>query len=403
MLAFPIRTRASSALAAVMVSVAAIACSSGSSAPPKPRPPPLVSVAAVEAKDVAVEARAPVDLRPIAQADVGSKILGYIDAVLVDRGDRVKKGQLIALVRPSDLPDQLSSAKSSVAQATANRHLSQINADRAAQLAPEGLVPQSDLERARATLDASRAAEETARAQLAALATRLGETRIESPLDGFVLTRRLDPGALVGPPGGGAIVTVARTELLRVFIDVNERESQGVHVGLDAHVEVDALPGKSFAGKVVRISPAFDPVTRTLQAEVVLDNQNDELRPGMYGHGAIRIDVHPHAPVIPAAAMQVSSKTRYVFVAKGDKVERRTIETGVDGGDWLEVTRGLAPGEEVVIAGADGLSDGASIRRAQPGAQSVTGGSSATPQGMLPAMPSGAPHTGAPRPAGSEG
>src|SRR4051812_7576262 len=69
------------------------------------RPPPLVAVAKVEVRDVPVEVRAPVDLRPLQQADVGSKVLGYLDAVLVDRGDHVKKGQPVALVRPSDLPD----------------------------------------------------------------------------------------------------------------------------------------------------------------------------------------------------------------------------------------------------------------------------------------------------------
>src|SRR5215510_10454046 len=81
------------------------------------RPPPMVSVAKVEARDVAVEVRAPVDLRPLAQADVGSKTLGYLDAVLVDRGDRVKRGQVLALVRPSDLPDQLAAARGQLAQA----------------------------------------------------------------------------------------------------------------------------------------------------------------------------------------------------------------------------------------------------------------------------------------------
>ncbi len=372
MLAPPLPRKALSTLA-VLASMVLIACNQGPSAPAKARPAPLVAVARVEARDVAVEVHAPVDLRPIAQADVGSKILGYIDAVLVDRGDRVKKGQLVALVRPSDLPDQLSSARSALAQASANQRLAQLNADRAAQLRPEGLIAQSELDRARAAVDATRAAEATTRAQIAGLAVRLGEARIESPLDGVVLTRRLDPGALVGPPGGGAIVTIARTDLLRVFIDVNERDARGVAIGQEAHVEVDAVPGKSFRGKVVRLSPAFDAVTRTLQAEVDLDNAAGELRPGMYGRGSIRIDVHPNVPVIPAVAMQVSETQRYVFVVKGDKVERRAIETGVDEGEWLEVLKGLAPGEEVVIAGADGLSDGSTIRQGRPGAPAGAG------------------------------
>src|SRR5947208_12820448 len=89
----------------------------------KVRPAPLVVVQKVELRDVPVEVHAPVDLRPLEQADVGSKTLGYVDAVLVDRGDRVKKKQLVAVVRPSDLPDQLTAARGSFAQAEASAAL----------------------------------------------------------------------------------------------------------------------------------------------------------------------------------------------------------------------------------------------------------------------------------------
>src|ERR1041385_4244539 len=90
-------------------------CSKAETAAARSRPAPLVVVQKVELRDVPVEVHAPVDLRPLEQADVGSKMLGYVDAVLVDRGDRVKKKQLVAVVRPSDLPDQLAAARSSFA------------------------------------------------------------------------------------------------------------------------------------------------------------------------------------------------------------------------------------------------------------------------------------------------
>lgn len=363
------------------------ACSSGGSAAPRTRPPPLVAAAKVELRDVAVEVKAPVDLRPIEQADVGSKILGYLDAVLVDRGDRVKKGQLVALVRPSDLPDQLTAARSTLAQVEASRRLAALNVDRVKKLQPEGLASQSELDRQMSALVAAEASEAASKAQIAALATKLGETRIEAPLSGVVLNRKLDAGALVGTVAGAVILTVARTDVLRVFVTVNEREASGVAVGMDAHVEVDALPGRRFAGKVVRLAPGFDAVTRTLEAEVDLDNASGELRPGMYGRGAIQLAVHPRAPVIPATALQISDKSRYVFVIDGDKVRRRAVETGVDGGDWLEVSKGLAGGEEVVIAGADGLSDAAPVRVARDKGDKPA--ASAAPPGSASAAPRG--------------
>jgi RND family efflux transporter MFP subunit len=352
-------------LLALALVIALTSCNkSDAGAPGKTRPPPMVVVQTVERRDVPVEVRAPVDLRPLAQADVGSKILGYIDAILVDRGDRVKKGQLVAVVRPSDLPDQLAAARSSLAQVEAAAVLARTNFERAQKLAPTGVVSQQELQQASAALASAEAAQATSKAQIGALAVRLGETRIESPIDGVISQRRLDPGALVGPPGGGAIVTVVRIDRLRVFITANEREATGINVGQPAHVELDALPGKSYTGSVVRVAPSFDPITRTLDAEVQLENPTGELRPGMYGRAAVRLALHPRVPVVSVNAVQITDNQKYVFVLTGNKVTRRPIEVGADTGDgqFFEVTHGLAGGEEVVIAGADGLSEGSTVR-----------------------------------------
>jgi membrane fusion protein, multidrug efflux system len=337
-------------------------CKRGEDKGGKQRPPPLVAVVKVTTRDVPVEIEAPVDLRPLSQAEVGSKVLGYLDAVLVDRGDIVKKGQTVALVRPSDLPDQLSAARSVHEQTQASLDLARTNYDRAKQLAPSGVVSQQALQQAAATMAAAEAAEAGARAQMGALGVRLGETRIEAPLDGVVSARRLDPGALVGPGGSGSIMTVVKADVLRVFIAINEHDAAGVNVGQDAHVEVDALPGKHFRGKVARMAPSFEPTTRTLEAEVHLPNDSGELRPGMYGRGTILLATHAHALVVPVNAVQISNGQPYVFVPRGEKAERRKIQTGVDGGDWLEILSGVKADEEVISAGADGLSDGAAIR-----------------------------------------
>jgi RND family efflux transporter MFP subunit len=339
------------------------ACGSGGKAKgARVRPPPLVSVVKVTSRDVDVEARAPVDLRPLAQADISSKTLGYLDAVLVDRGDHVKRGQLLALVRPSDLPDQLAALRGNLAQTQANLSLARANATRAKQLAPAGVVSQQELENSSSAVASGEANELAIKSQISAIATRLGETRITSPIDGYVWARRLDPGALVGQASGGVILTVVQIDSLRVFVSVNERQAGGVRVGKAAYVELDALPGKRFEGKVVRLAPGFDPTTRTLDAEVRIPNPNGELRPGMYGRGAIVLETHPHAAVVAASAVQISNDRKYVFVLKGDKVERRDIVLGFDAGTWLEVANGLAAGEEVVTAGADGLATDTKVR-----------------------------------------
>ena len=349
-------------LAAAVLALAVVACKGGGGPKARTRPPPAVTVAPVQIRDVPVELRAPVELRPIAQAEVAAKTVGYLDAVLVDRGDRVRKGQLLALVRPSDLPDQLAAARGTLAQAQASVVLARANKERADRLAPSGVVSQQELQGAAAALATAEATLAAAQANLGGIATRLGEMRIESPLDGVVSQRRLDPGPLVGPTSSsGPILTVQRIDELRVFVPVNEREVAALRLGQDAHVELDAMPGRSYSGKVVRISPAFDPVARTLDAEVRVKNPG-ELLAGMYGRAAIVTAVHRDALVVSAGAVQVSAGVFVSYVLRGDRVKRTEVKVGVDGGNWLEIVAGLGPKDEVITAGIDTLSDDAVVR-----------------------------------------
>ncbi len=364
------RRRPSPVTLLVALALPAVVACKGRETAPRTRPPPTVTVAPVRARDVPVEIRAPVDLRPVEQAEVGAKTIGYLDAVLVDRGDRVRKGQLLATVRPSDLPDQLQAERGSLAQIQANLALARSNLERAKQLSPDGLVSQQELQQAQSAVAAAEAAEAASRSRIGALAVRLGETSIFSPLDGVVLTRRLDPGALVGPGGsGGTILTVAQTDPLRLFVSVNEREAPAVRLGQSAVVELDGFPGRSFDGKVVRLSPAFDAATRTLDAEVQLPNPNGELRIGMYGRASIVLETHPGALVAPVTAVVINTLGKYAFVIEGDTARRRAVDTGVDGGDWFEITSGLKAGDEIVTAGADALSDGSPVRVSRPAAK----------------------------------
>ena len=342
------------------------ACSRGGTDASRSRPPPLVAVAKVTVRDVEETVRAPVDLRPIQQAEVASKTLGYLDAVLVDRGDRVKKGQLVAVVRPSDLPDQLAAARGTASQAQAALALARANLDRARALSPSGRISRAELQQAEAALASAEAQLAAARGAVGGLAVRLGETRIASPMDGVVSQRRLDPGVLVGPgTSAGSILTVDQMEVLRCFVTVNESEVSRLRLGLTAHIDLDALAGRRIDGKVVRLAPALDPATRTLDAEVQIPNRDGELRPGMYGRAAVVTDVHPKSLTVPVGAVQISNGKSFVYAVQGDKVQRRPVKIGVDGEEWLEVLDGLKPDEEVVTAGLEGLSEGAQIRPAR--------------------------------------
>src|SRR6266849_5995279 len=376
------------------LAAAAAACASKDDPAARQRPAPLVAVAHPRVRDVEVAVRAPVDLRPLLTADIGSRTLGYLDAVLVDRGDRVKRGQVVALVRPSDLPDQLAAARAAATQSRASARLARANQERAALLAPSGRISRQELQQSEAALAAAEAQQASARAQVAALATRLGETRITAPLDGVISGRRLDPGALVGPSSGntGPILTVDQIDALRCFVTVNERDAISVRIGQQSRIDLDAAPGRPYLGKVVRIAPSLDPLTRTLEAEVQSPNGSGELRPGMYGRAAIVTAVHERAVTLPVQAVQISGGRRIAFVLQGDRVRRREVQIGVDGEDWLEITHGLSPEDEVVIAGIEGLAEGSQVRPARNadltgGAAAGEGADAGAPEGRRPAIP----------------
>ncbi len=343
----------------------AVACQGGAKPPAsKGRPPPLVTVQKVRQLDIAIERRGLADLRPVEQVDVAAKSLGYVETILVDRGDHVTKGQLLALVRPSDLPDQLAAARAAVEQSRSAAALARSNQDRAEQQAGLGLIARQQLEQSQLNRQTAEGSLAVTGAQLAALGVKLGETRLLAPIDGIVSLRHVDPGALVGPPGGGAVLTLVRVDRLRALVSLSEPAALGVVTGLTARLELDALPQLKLEGKVVRVSPVVDPTTRSVTAEVLVDNPEGRLKAGLYAHAYIAVGHHPGALVVPHSAVLMSSKGSSVFaVGPGGRVARRVVKLGesLERGESVEILRGLAAGDEVVVAGAEGLSEGMQV------------------------------------------
>jgi membrane fusion protein (multidrug efflux system) len=316
-------------------------------------------------------------VRPIEQADLQSKVTGYVQRIYVDRGDHVERGDLLATIRPSELPEQVTQAREQVGQAEAQFRLQKQNADRARDLYGRGLMSKAELDNAEAQLAVATAQHAASLAGLGVVSTRLGETSIVAPFSGWVTRRYVDPGALVAPgPTSQNILQLMRIERVRVFVSVLEKDVPSIRKGLHAHVTVDALPGRHFEGEVTRFSPALDPATRTLEVEVQVPNPEEPLadgngkdrplKPGMYGHAALRTAVHPHALVLPIDAVVTEEEARSVFVVEGGRAKRVPVVAGFDGGDWLEIVSGLHGDEQVILTGIDLVSDGAPVAVARP-------------------------------------
>lgn len=377
----------------LVAGVAAALTGCKSAAPPsKKRPPPLVEVARPEVRDVDVTLDYTVEIKPIEQADLHSKVDGYVERMRVDVGDRVRRGQLLATIRPAALPQQLNQAREQVGQAQAQLALQEQNAARTRELFAKGLVSKADRDNAEAQLAVARSVRGAAKAGVGVAGVLLRETRIVAPFDGWVTQRYLDAGALV-TPSSQALAQVMRIDPVRVYVNVVEHDVPSVRQGQEARVTVDALPGRSFVGKVTRFAPALDPVTRTLRVEIQIPNPPDgppdglgddnhdgkvaavkpgPLKPGMYGRVSLHITTHPKSVVLPVGAVVAEEEERAVFVVEAGHARRVPVTLGFDGGSWLEITSGLRGDEQVIVQGVDLVSDGAAVALPHPEAAPTT-------------------------------
>jgi RND family efflux transporter MFP subunit len=335
-----------------------------------------------------------------ATVDVVPKVSGRLDSVAVKLGDRVQKGQLLGKLEDNEIQEQARQtdasfevARATVRQREADLKFAEITLDRTKNLFARNLVSRQALEDSQARTEASQAQVDLAKAQFAQAQARreevrinLANTRIVSPVNGFVASRRLDAGAYVSP--NAPLVSVVDIQTVRIVANLVERDLTHVSTGMDAAVNVDAFPGEVFKGRVARIAPILDPATRTAQMEVEIPNADFRLKPGMYARVEFTVRQHDDALIVPRNAIVDLEGTRGVFVAENKVARFRPVQMGIVQGDKTEILTGVAEHDAVVTTGAGALRDGDPIqlvsqggRQGAPGAPANRGAQSGQPGG----------------------
>lgn len=313
-------------------------------------------------------------LRAQEQVEVNPRVSGRVKRILVDIGDRVQVGELLAEIEDDELLQQLkqSDAALDVSRAMVQQRVlelrnQEVNLQRARGLQDSGLMSAEQLEQAQTRFDIAQAQVNLARAQQGQseaghreLEIRHDQMRIVAPMDGFVGRRWIDRGALVN--SNTPIVTIVNLTTLKLVAAVPEREITKVETGATGIVYVDALPGETFIGEVARISPLLDPQTRTAQVEVVVPNTDGRLRAEMFARVELSLGSNRKALRIPRQALVVRGLDEGVFVLRDGTAHFTQIKTGLAEADWIEVTAGLQPGDTVATMGANLLHDGDTVR-----------------------------------------
>jgi RND family efflux transporter MFP subunit len=345
---------------------------------------PRVSVVAARSMASEAEQVLPGTSLPLLEAGLYPRASGYIKKRLVDIGDRVQEGQLLAVIDSPDLDDQLAQARSNLEQAKANLKLSEANAVLAKTVLARslrintngvGYVSQEEIDQERATLGMTKASVEAARASIKvseAAVQRFADLqvyeKIVAPFPGVITARHIDPGDLVTADSTAReLYHLMRTDVLRVFVDVPQVFATGIQVGQRAVVYRREDPLKPFAGKVTRTADALDTSTRTLRTEVQVANPENALRPGMYLEVKFVFSREPKAVLIPGAAVVTRAGAPRVAVLDDQhRVQYRTVQLGRDYGAEVQVLAGLAAGDAVVVHPGDDLPEGTVVDPVPP-------------------------------------
>jgi membrane fusion protein (multidrug efflux system) len=266
----------------------------------------------------------------------------------VDKGDSVKAGAVLARI---EVPELLSArakqhAELTAAQAEYGRLRESIKR------APDLVVP--------LTVDQARSRMEIARANLDQSETMLRYATLTAPFTGVVTQRFVDPGALI--QAATAVVTVMDFSKVRLQVAVPEVEASRVAVGQSVSVSTDNVPGAGFEGKVARFSYALDAASRTMLAEVSLENPQLSLRPGMLVTAKLGIERHEEAKLIPSDALVMEKTNAFVYVVEGGKAVKRPIKIGFTDGKSVEVLEGVNPGDAIALIAKRAMSDGQLVR-----------------------------------------
>jgi RND family efflux transporter MFP subunit len=364
------------------------------------RPPMTVDVAAASRATITEQLMVVGNLIGLATVDVVPKVAGRLQTITVRLGDSVRKGQLLAQLDDREIREQVLQAEASyevgratIRQREADLKFAETNLERTRNLFARQLLPQQNLDdadarqqAAAAQVDLSRAQFDQARARLDELRLNLENTRVVSPVDGFVARRQLDPGAFAS--SSAPVVSVVDISVVRLVANLVEKDLRRVQTGTPTRVDVDAFPGEIFDGRVARVAPVLDPATRTAQMEVEIPNPQHRLKPGMYARVALLVSRHDNALVVPRNAVVDVEGQRGVFLPDGATARFQTVSVGIQDQQQAEVLSGLTEGQKVVTTGANALRDGDPIVQAGqkpgPGAppgRPAQGAGQAAPQG----------------------
>jgi RND family efflux transporter MFP subunit len=339
---------------------------------------PLVNIVSPQRTAPSHELVLPGNVEPYMTAPIYSRTSGYVNKWYVDIGGRVKKGQLLAEIDTPEVDQQLQQSRSNLATAEANLKLAEITKTRYQSLLQTNAVAQQDVDNAVGTYNANQATVGAMKANVKQLETLQSFEKIYAPFDGIVTVRNVDVGDLINSGSAPGTRTdlfhIAQPGKLRVYVYVPQEYSQAASPGLTAELTLAEFPGRRFPGKLVRTANAINNATRTLQAEVDVDNPTGKLLSGSYAEVHLKLPGLASTHLLPVDTLLFRSEGLQVAVVKDSKVVLTQVTPGHDFGTQIEILSGLSGDESVIQNPPDSVLDGQQVRIAKTAPPSAAGG-----------------------------
>jgi membrane fusion protein (multidrug efflux system) len=371
-------------LCCLLLMVAAAACSgattSGTGAT-APADPVTVDVAKVVEQPLNVELSLPGELTAFQSVAIYPRVSGFVKAVHVDRGSRVRAGDVLVTLEAPEVIAQRAEAQSKLQGAEAQLSVvrAKAEADRGtfeklkSASATPGVVAGNDLvvaekaaEAGQSQIVSAQQSIEAARQSLNALRDMEGYLRLTAPFDGVITERNVHPGALVGPASASTsaapLLRLVQNQRLRLVVPVPEAYTSQMKPGTSISFTVAAYPGATFSGTAARIAQAVDVTTRTMAVELDVMNGDGRLAPGTFSQ--VRWPIHRSAPslFVPATSVATTTDRTFVIRIRDGKTEWVDVKTGLTSGPQVEVFGDLRVGDPIVGRATDELRPGTQVR-----------------------------------------
>ena len=325
-----------------------------------------VAVATAERGDINVTVNSLGTVTPLATAQVRPQASGMLLRINFQEGQMVRQGQVLAEIDPRPYQATLAQVEAVLARDQANLANQKTDLARYEELMKQNAISQQQLAATRAQVAATTATVQSDQANVQTARINLGYTRVISPVSGRVGLRLVDVGNIVS--GSNVLVVVTQLDPMSVLFTVPEDNVAPINaqMGAGATLAVDAYDrtqtAKITSGTLATVDNVIDVSTGSVKLRAMFDNKDGKLFPNQFVNVRLIVNTLHDQTIIPLPAVQRGSDGTYVFIVNPDKtVSTRTIKLGVQEGEKVAVTEGLAPGDTVVVQGADRLRDGAEV------------------------------------------